>query len=141
MLRISSYKIEGTSYQTFLCTMPDITFNNIKMYFLPRLNPPHPISYLFLQVNNKKYGMNRSNKDFSRLTTGMERTRISFRGRMLVRSTKKIANISIVSSWAMVFFHKVSRTRFVEFGLKIQRIEVCELQTLIVNEKKKDDPC
>jgi hypothetical protein len=39
----------------------------------------------------------------------------------------------------MVFFHKVSKTRFVKFGLKIQRIEVCELQTLIVNEKEKDD--
>jgi hypothetical protein len=60
---------------------------------------------------------------------------------MLTRSTKKITNISIVSSWAMIFFHKVSKTRFVKFGLKIQRIEVCELQTLIVNEKKKNDPC
>jgi len=39
----------------------------------------------------------------------------------------------------MVFFHKVSKTRFEEFGLKIQGIEVCELQTLIVNEKEKDD--
>jgi hypothetical protein len=54
---------------------------------------------------------------------------------------QKIANISIVSSWAIVFFHKVSKTRFVEFGLKIQMIEVCELRTLIVNEKEKDDPC
>jgi hypothetical protein len=60
---------------------------------------------------------------------------------MLARSTKKIANISIVSSWAMVFSQKVSKTKFVEFGLKIQRIEICELQTLIVNEKDKDDPC
>jgi hypothetical protein len=60
---------------------------------------------------------------------------------MLVRSTKKIANISIVSSWAMVSLHKVSKTRFVEFGLKIQRIEVCELQTLIFYEKEKNDPC
>jgi len=60
---------------------------------------------------------------------------------MLARSTKTIANISIVSSWAIVFFHKVSKTRFVEFGLKIQMIEVCELRTLIVNEKEKDDPC
>jgi hypothetical protein len=60
---------------------------------------------------------------------------------MLVRSTKKIANISIVSSWAMVSLHKVSKTRFVEFRLKIQRIEVCELQTLIFDEKEKDDPC
>jgi hypothetical protein len=58
---------------------------------------------------------------------------------MLARSTKKIANISVVSAWAMVFFHKFSKTKFVEFGLKIQRIEVCELQTLIVNEKEKDD--
>jgi len=39
----------------------------------------------------------------------------------------------------MDFFHKVSKTKFVEFGLKIQRIEVCELQTLIVHEKEKDD--
>jgi hypothetical protein len=39
----------------------------------------------------------------------------------------------------MVFFHKVSKTKFVDFGLKIQRIEVCELQTLIVNEKEKND--
>ncbi len=60
---------------------------------------------------------------------------------MLARSTKTIANISIVSSWAIVFFHKVSKTRFVEFGLKIQMIEVCELRNLIVNEKEKDDPC
>jgi len=60
---------------------------------------------------------------------------------MLARSTKFFANISIMSSWAMVFFHKVSKTRVVEFGLKIQRIEVCELQTLIVNEKEKDDTC
>jgi hypothetical protein len=60
---------------------------------------------------------------------------------MLVRSTKKIANISILSSWAMVFFHKVSKTRFVGFGLKVQRIEVCEFQTLIFNEKEKEDPC
>jgi hypothetical protein len=52
---------------------------------------------------------------------------------------KKIANINIVSSWAMVFFQKFSKTRFVEFGLKIQRIEICELQTLIVNEKEKKD--
>jgi hypothetical protein len=59
---------------------------------------------------------------------------------MLRRSTKKIASISIVSSWAMVFFHKVSKTRFVEFGLKIQRIEVCEFQTLSVNEKEEEDP-
>jgi hypothetical protein len=59
---------------------------------------------------------------------------------MLTRSTKKLASISIVSSWVMVFFHKVSKTRFVEFGLKIQRIEVCELQTLSVNEKEEDDP-
>jgi hypothetical protein len=58
---------------------------------------------------------------------------------MLTRSSKKIANINIVSFGAMVFFHKVSKTRFVEFGLKIQRIEVCEPQTLIVNEKEKDD--
>jgi hypothetical protein len=58
---------------------------------------------------------------------------------MLARSNKKIANINIVSSWAMIFFHKVSKTRFVEFGLKIQRIEVCEIQTLIVNEKEKND--
>jgi hypothetical protein len=58
---------------------------------------------------------------------------------MLARSTKTIANISVVSSWAMVFFHKASKTKFVEFGLNIQRIEVCELQTLIVNEKEKDD--
>jgi hypothetical protein len=57
----------------------------------------------------------------------------------LARSSKKIANINIVSSWAMVFSHKVSKTRFVKFGLKIQRIEVCELQTLIVNKKEKDD--
>jgi hypothetical protein len=41
----------------------------------------------------------------------------------------------------MVFLHKVLKTRVVEFGLKRQRIEVCELQTLIVNEKEKDDPC
>jgi hypothetical protein len=60
---------------------------------------------------------------------------------MLARSIKKITNISIVSSWAMIVFHKVSKTRFVKFGFKIQRIEVCELQTLIVHEKKKDDPC
>jgi hypothetical protein len=40
----------------------------------------------------------------------------------------------------MAFFHKVSKTRFVEFGLKRQRIEVSELQTLIVNEKEKNDP-
>jgi hypothetical protein len=60
---------------------------------------------------------------------------------MLARSIKKIANISIVSFWVMVFFHKVSKTRFVEFGFKIQRIEICELQTLIINEKEKDDPC
>jgi hypothetical protein len=60
---------------------------------------------------------------------------------MLARSTKTIANISIVSSWAIVFFHKVSKTRFVELGLKIQMIEVCELRTLIVNKKEKDDPC
>ncbi len=60
---------------------------------------------------------------------------------MLVRSTKKIANISIISFWAMVIFHKVSKTRFVKFGLKIQVIEVCELQTLSVNEKEKNDPC
>jgi hypothetical protein len=60
---------------------------------------------------------------------------------MLARSTKKITNISIVSSWAMIFFHKVSETRFVKFGLKIQRIEVCELQTIIVNKKEKNDPC
>jgi hypothetical protein len=60
---------------------------------------------------------------------------------MLARSTKKIANIGIVSSWAMIFFHEVSKTRFVEFGFKIQRIEVCDLQSLIVNEKEKDDPC
>jgi hypothetical protein len=59
---------------------------------------------------------------------------------MLAKSTKKITNINIVSSWAMVFFHKVSKTRFVEFGFKLQRIKVCELQTLIVNENKKD-PC
>jgi hypothetical protein len=45
MLKMSSYKIEGTSYQTFWCTMLDIAFNNIKMYFLLRFNPPHPISY------------------------------------------------------------------------------------------------
>ncbi len=57
----------------------------------------------------------------------------------MARSSKKIANINIVSSWAMVFSHKVSKTRFVKFGLKIQRIEVCELQTLIVNKKEKDD--
>jgi hypothetical protein len=55
------------------------------------------------------------------------------------KQQKKIANINIVSSWAMIFFHKVSKTRFVEFGPKIQRIEVCELQTLIGNEKEKDD--
>jgi hypothetical protein len=60
---------------------------------------------------------------------------------MLARSTKKIANISIMPSWAMVFSQKVSKTKFVEFGLKIQRIEICELQTLIFNEKDKDDPC
>jgi hypothetical protein len=54
---------------------------------------------------------------------------------MLARNNKKIANINIVLS----FFHKVSKTRFVEFGLKIQRIEICELQTLIVNEKEKKD--
>jgi hypothetical protein len=60
---------------------------------------------------------------------------------MLARSTQKIANMGIMSSWAMVFFHKVSKTRFVEFGLKIQRIEICELQTLIVSEKEKDDTC
>jgi hypothetical protein len=60
---------------------------------------------------------------------------------MLARSTKKITNISIVSSWAMIFFHKVSKTRFVKFGFKIQRIKVCELQTIIVHEKEKDDPC
>jgi hypothetical protein len=60
---------------------------------------------------------------------------------MLTRSTKKNCNISIVSSWAVVFFHKASKTRFVEFGFKIQRIEVCELQTLIVDEKEEDDPC
>jgi hypothetical protein len=60
---------------------------------------------------------------------------------MLPRRSKKIANISIVTSWAMVFSHKVSKTRFVEFGLKIQRIEICELQTLIINEKEKNDPC
>ncbi len=40
----------------------------------------------------------------------------------------------------MVFPQKVSKTKFVEFGLKIQRIEICELQTIIVNEKDKDDP-
>ncbi len=60
---------------------------------------------------------------------------------MLARSTKTIAKISIVSSWAMVFSHKVSKTKFVEFGFKIQRIEVSELQTLSVNEKEKNDPC
>jgi hypothetical protein len=60
---------------------------------------------------------------------------------MLARSTKKITNISIVSSWAMIFFSQVSKTRFVKFGLKIQRIEICELQTLIANEKEKIDPC
>jgi len=60
---------------------------------------------------------------------------------MLASNTKKVTNISIVSSWAMVFFHKVSKTRFVKFGLKIQRIEVCELQTLIVNEKENNDIC
>jgi hypothetical protein len=60
---------------------------------------------------------------------------------MLARSTQKIANMGIMFSWAMVFFHKVSKTRFVEFGLKIQRIETCELQTLIVSEKEKDDTC
>jgi len=41
----------------------------------------------------------------------------------------------------MIFFHKVSKTRLLEFGLKIQKIEICELQILIVNEKEKDDPC
>ncbi len=59
----------------------------------------------------------------------------------MTKSTKKITNISIVSSWAMVFFHKVSKIRFLKFGFKIQRIEVCELQTLIVNEKEKNHPC
>jgi hypothetical protein len=68
--------------------------------------------------------MNHSNKDFYRLTISMGRTRIGFGGRMLVRNTKKIANKSIVSSWAMVFFH-------------IQRTKIYELQTLIVNEKEK----
>ncbi len=58
---------------------------------------------------------------------------------MLARSNKKLTNINIVSSWAMVFFHKVSKIRFEEFGFKIQGIEVCKLQTLIVNEKEKDD--
>ncbi len=96
---------------------------------------------LFFQVSNRKYGMNYANKDFSRLTTSTGRTQIGFRGWMLARSTKTIANISIVSSWAIVFFHKVSKTRFVELGLKIQMIEVCELRTLIVNKKEKDDPC
>jgi hypothetical protein len=70
----------------------------------------------------------------------MGRIRIGFGGRMLARSTKKTTNISIVSSWAMGFFHKVSNTRFVKFGFKIQRIEVCDLQTLIVHEKEKDAP-
>jgi hypothetical protein len=41
----------------------------------------------------------------------------------------------------MVFFHKASKTRFVEFGFKIQRIEICELQTFIVDEKEEDDRC
>jgi len=56
------------------------------------------------------------------------------------KSTKTITNISIVSSWAMVFLHKVSKTKFVKFGFKIQRTNVCELRTLNVNEKEKDDP-
>jgi hypothetical protein len=66
----------------------------------------------------------------------MGRIRIGFGGCMLAKNTKKIANISIVSSWAMVF-----STRFVNFWLKIQRIKVCELQTLSVNKKEKGDPC
>jgi hypothetical protein len=46
----------------------------------------------------------------------MGRIQIGFGGCMLARSTKKIANINIMSLWAMVFFHKVSKTRFVKLG-------------------------
>jgi hypothetical protein len=42
---------------------------------------------------------------------------------MLARSTKKIANISIVPSWAMVFSQKVSKTKFVEFGSKYKGLK------------------
>jgi hypothetical protein len=60
---------------------------------------------------------------------------------VLGNSTKKITNINIVSCWAMIFLRKVSKIRIVKFELKIQRTKVCELQTLIVNEKGKNDHC
>ncbi len=60
---------------------------------------------------------------------------------MLGNSTKKITNINIVSFWAMIFLRKVSKIRIIKFELKIQRTKVCELQTLIVNEKGKNDHC
>ncbi len=71
----------------------------------------------------------------------MQRTQIGFGGMNVGKECQKIANISIVSSWAMVFFTRFQKQGLVECGLKIQRTKVCELQTLIVNKEEKDDPC
>jgi len=67
----------------------------------------------------------------------MGRIQISFGGCMSARSTKTITNINIVSSWAMGFFHKVSKKRFVNFRFKIQRTKVCELQIVSVMKRGK----
>ncbi len=89
MLKMLSYKIEGTSIKHFWCIMPNITLITSKCIFCWSSTHYTIFITLLLQVSNRKYGMNRSNKDFSRLTIGMGRIWIGFWGLMLARNIKK----------------------------------------------------